>query len=113
MRDLGACPRHSNFGRNVKTKIERTRGKRPRVQQFCSTYRDIRDIESFFLRNVQGTEEFVRAIEKFEKLSIQIFESQLCNCLLYLIQNLKSNFKFPYMELRNRIYQFFSREKIQ
>ena len=43
MRDLGACPRHSNFGRNVKTKIERTRGKRPSVQQFCSTYRDIRD----------------------------------------------------------------------
>ena len=35
----------------------------------------------FFLpkevRNVQGTEEFVGAIEKFEKLSIRVFESQL------------------------------------
>ena len=29
------------------------------------------------LRNVQGIEEFVRAIEKFEKLSIRVFESQL------------------------------------
>ena len=27
--------------------------------------------------NVQGTKEFVRAIEKFEKLSIRVFESQL------------------------------------
>ena len=70
----------------LKRKFERTRGNRPKVQQFCSTYRDIRDIEirnieSVFLpkevRNVQGTEEFVRAIEKFEELSIRIFESQL------------------------------------
>ena len=29
------------------------------------------------VRNVQGTEEFVRAIEKFEKLSIRVFENQL------------------------------------
>ena len=29
------------------------------------------------------------------------------NRLLYPIKNLKSNFKFPYMEFRNRIYQFF------
>ena len=29
------------------------------------------------LRNVQGIEEFVRAIEKFGKLSIRVFESQL------------------------------------
>ena len=29
------------------------------------------------VRNVQGTEEFVRAIEKFEKLRIQVFDSQL------------------------------------
>ena len=29
------------------------------------------------VRNVQGTEEFVRAIENFEKLSIRVFESQL------------------------------------
>ena len=29
------------------------------------------------MRNVQGTKEFVRAIKKFEKLSIRIFESQL------------------------------------
>ena len=28
-------------------------------------------------------------------------------CLLYTIKNLKSNFKFPYMEFRNRIDQFF------
>ena len=61
------------------------RGNGPRVQQFCSTYRDIRnieirDIESFLskeVRDVQGTEEFVRAIKKFEKLSIRVFESQL------------------------------------
>ena len=31
------------------------------------------------VRNVQGTEEFVRAIENFEKLSIRVFESQLYN----------------------------------
>ena len=64
----------------LKRKLERTRGNRPRVQQFCSTYRDIRDTESFLpkeVRNVQGTEEFFRAIEKFEKLSIRAFESQL------------------------------------
>ena len=69
----------------LKRKFERTRGNRPIVQQFCWTYRDIRDIEiqdieSFLpkeVRNVQGTEEFVRAIEKFEKLSIRVFESQL------------------------------------
>ena len=74
----------SLFGRNVKRKFERTRGNRSRAQQFCSTYRDIRDIEirdmeSFLpkeVRNVQGTEEFVGAIEKFEKLSIRVFESQ-------------------------------------
>ena len=29
------------------------------------------------VRNVQGTEEFVRAIEKFKKLSSRVFESQL------------------------------------
>ena len=29
------------------------------------------------VRNAQGTEEFVRAIDKFEKLSIRVFESQL------------------------------------
>ena len=29
------------------------------------------------VRNVQEAEEFVRAIEKFEKLSIRVFESQL------------------------------------
>ena len=29
------------------------------------------------VRNVQETEEFVRPIEKFEKLSIRVFESQL------------------------------------
>ena len=78
----------------LKQKFERTRGKRPRVQQFCSTYRDIRDIEirdieSFLLkevRNVQGTEELVRAIEKFEKLSIRVFENQLfCVFLLTMI----------------------------
>ena len=69
----------------LKRKFERTRGNRPRVQQFCSTYRDVRDIEiqdivTFLpkeVRNVQGIEEFVRAIEKFEKLSIRVFESQL------------------------------------
>ena len=68
-----------------KRKFERTRGNRPRVEQFCLTYRDIRDIEirdiEDFLpkevRNVQGSEEFVRAIEKFEKLSIRAFENQL------------------------------------
>ena len=68
-----------------KRKFERTRGNRPRVEQFCLTYRDIRDIEirdieSFLpkeVRNVQGTEKFVRAIEKFEKLSIRAFENQL------------------------------------
>ena len=32
----------------LKRKFERTRGNHPRVQQFCLTYRDIRDIESFF-----------------------------------------------------------------
>ena len=65
----------------LKRKFKRTRGNRPRVQQFCSTYRDIRDIEirdieSFLpkeVRNVQGTEEFVWAIEKFQKLSIRVF----------------------------------------
>ena len=71
----------------LKRKFERTSGNRPRVQQFCSTNRDIRDTVSRFeisrvflpkeVRNVQGTEEFVRAIEKFEKLSIRVFESQL------------------------------------
>ena len=65
----------------LKRKLERTRGNRPSVQQFCSTYRDIvRDIESFLpkeVRSVQGIEEFVRAIEKFKKLSIRVFESQL------------------------------------
>ena len=57
----------------LKRKFERTRGNRPRVQQFCSTYRDIQDIESFLpqeVRDVQETEEFIRAIEKFDKLSI-------------------------------------------
>ena len=71
----------------LKQKFERTRGNRPRAQQICSTYRDIRDIEirdieSFLpkeVRNVQGTEEFVRAIKKFEKLSIRVFESKLYN----------------------------------
>ena len=65
----------------LKRKFERKRGNRPRVQQFFSTYRDIRDIEvrgikSFLpkeVRNVKETEEFVRAIEKFEKLSIRLF----------------------------------------
>ena len=69
----------------LKRKFERIRGNRPRVQQFCSTYRDVRDIEiqdivTFLpkeVHNVQGIEEFVRAIEKFEKLSIRVFESQL------------------------------------
>ena len=69
----------------LKRKFERTRGNRPSVQKFSSTYRDIRDIEirdieSFLpkeVRYVQGTEEFVRTIEKFEKLSIRVFESQL------------------------------------
>ena len=64
----------------LKRMFERTKGNRTRVQQFCLTYRDIRDIESFLpkeVRNVQGTEEFVRAIEKFEKLSSRVFESQL------------------------------------
>ena len=32
----------------LKRKFERTRGNRLRVQQFCSTYWDIRDIGSFF-----------------------------------------------------------------
>ena len=67
----------------LKRKFERTRGNHPSVQQFCSTYRDIRDIEisRVFLpkevRDVQGTEEFVRAIKKFEKLSIRVSESLL------------------------------------
>ena len=38
------------------------------------------------VRNVQGTEEFVRAIKKFEKLSIRVFKSQLCLSLcLHLV----------------------------
>ena len=69
----------------LKHKFERMRGNRPRVQQFCSTYQDIwdikiRDIKSFLpkeVHNVQGTEEFVRGIRNFEKLSILVFESQL------------------------------------
>ena len=64
----------------LKRKFERTRGNRPRVQQFCSIYQDIRDIKSFLpkkVRNVHGTKEFVRPIEKFENLSIRVFESQL------------------------------------
>ena len=40
---------------------------------------EIFEISSVFLpkevHKVQGTEEFVRAIEKFEKLSVQVFES--------------------------------------
>ena len=57
----------------------------PKVLKFCSTYRDIQDIEirviESFLRNIvrndQGNEEFVRAIKKFEKSSIRVFESLL------------------------------------
>ena len=36
------------------------------------------------VRNVQGTEEFVRAIEKSDKLSIRVFESQLYLWRAYL-----------------------------
>ena len=54
-------------------------------QRFCSTYQDIQeieigDIESYLSKevcNVQGTKEFARATEKFEKLSIRVSESQL------------------------------------
>ena len=54
-------------------------------QRFCSTYQDIQeieigDIESYLSKevcNVQGTKEFSRATEKFEKLSIRVSESQL------------------------------------
>ena len=43
----------SNFGRNVQTKVRENERKSPKVQQFCSIYRDIqdigiRDIKSFF-----------------------------------------------------------------
>ena len=31
----------------------------------------------------------------------------ISNCLLYLVKNWKFNFKFPYMEFHDRIYQFF------
>ena len=61
----------------LKRKFERTRGNRPRIQQFCSTYRDIESFLPKKVHNVQRTEEFVRAIEKFEKLSMRVFESQL------------------------------------
>ena len=64
----------------LKRKFEKTRGNCRRVQQICSTCRNIRDIDSFLpkeVRNVQRTEEFVRAIEKFEKLSIPVYENQL------------------------------------
>ena len=37
----------------------------------------LRDFLHKEVRNVQGTKEFVRAIKKFEKLSIRILESQL------------------------------------
>ena len=51
----------------LKQKFDRTRGNCPRVQQFCSTCQDIRDIKiwditSFLpkkVRNVQATIEFV------------------------------------------------------
>ena len=64
----------------LKRKFEKTRRNCRRVQQICSTCRDIRDNDSFLpkeVRNVQRTEEFVRTIEKFEKLSIPVFENQL------------------------------------
>ena len=81
----------------LKQKFERTRGNRLRVQQFCSTYRNIRDIESFFLpkqtRNVQGTNKFVRAVERFENLSIRVLGSQLyvvCCAIWYHLYNFKN-----------------------
>ena len=81
----------------LKQKFERTRGNRPRVQQFCSTYRDMRDIESFFFpkqtRNVQGTEEFVRSVEKFENLSTRVLGSQLyvvCCAIWYHLYNFEN-----------------------
>ena len=56
----------------LKRKFEGTKGNHPR---------SIFEISRVFLpkevRNVQGTKEFARAIEKFEKLSIRVFESQL------------------------------------
>ena len=67
------------FGWNLKAKVRENE----RVHQFCSTYsryQESRYREFFCLkkaRNVQGTEELVRAIGKFKKLNIRVFESQL------------------------------------
>ena len=73
----------SNFGRNVKTKVRKNDRKSstgPTILFDLPRYSRYRDSRVFLLkevRNVQRTEEFVRAIEKLEKLSIRVFESQL------------------------------------
>ena len=65
----------------LKRKFEKTSGIVQRSNNFVRPT-EILEISRVFLpkevRNVQGTEEFVGAIEKFEKLSIRVFESQLC-----------------------------------
>ena len=64
----------------LKRMFERTSGIVQRSNNFVRPT-EIFEISRVFLpkevRNVQGTEEFVGAIEKFEKLSIRVFESQL------------------------------------
>ena len=77
-------------------KFEITGEDNPKAIKFCSTYRDIWDIEirviESFLPNIvrddQGTKDFVWAFEKFEKLSIWVFES-----LLYRFSNKAYNLK--------------------
>ena len=59
----------SNFGQNVKMKVRENQRKSSKIFEISRVFLPKE------VRNVQGNEEFVRAIEKFEKLSIRVFES--------------------------------------
>ena len=70
----------------LKGKFDRTKGNRSRIGPNFVRPTEILEISRLeiwrlFLpkevRNVQGTKKFVRGIEKFEELSIRVFESQL------------------------------------
>ena len=60
-----------------KRKFEGTKGNHPRSIFEISRFEISRVFLPKEVRNVQGTKEFARPIEKFEKLSIRVFESQL------------------------------------
>ena len=53
--------------------------------------------------NVQGTKEFVQALEKFEKLSLQFFESQLYDkhpsVTAVRNLNIRSHFEFSFVRV--------------